>query len=427
MVQMKTIHLLFFLLAGFVVSKLNAQATYHQNIQAVKLYKSGDQASFPILNLNSTETLELQFDDLDADVKTYYYAFVLCNADWSPSVLRTFEYTKGFQNSRITNYRNSSIAFTRYTHYQATIPDRNSAPNRSGNYLLKVFLNGDTTQLAFTRRFVVVENKSNIAAQIQQPFNSRLYNTAQKVQIGVQTDSRVQLFSPTDLKIVVLQNNNWHTSLSFDKPTLYRGNYYEYNDESITSFPALKEFRWVDLRSFRLKSDRVQRLEAKGNSTEIFIKPEAQRSSQAYVYYRDLNGSYTVESLENVNPFWQGDFAIVHFSYFPPNNRAIEGQDVYLFGEFTNYAMDTSGKMSFNAEKGAYEKTLLLKQGYYNYNYATLPIGKKGYPDFSTTEGNYWGTENSYTVLVYYRPFGGRADELIGYSSLSSVFHRQGF
>ncbi len=427
MVQMKTIHLLFFVLAGFVVSKLNAQATYHQNIQAVKLYKSGDQASFPILNLNSTETLELQFDDLDADVKTYYYAFVLCNADWSPSVLRTFEYTKGFQNSRITNYRNSSIAFTRYTHYQATIPDRNSAPNRSGNYLLKVFLNGDTTQLAFTRRFVVVENKSNIAAQIQQPFNSRLYNTAQKVQIGVQTDSRVQLFSPTDLKIVVLQNNNWHTSLSFDKPTLYRGNYYEYNDESITSFPALKEFRWVDLRSFRLKSDRVQRLEAKGNSTEIFIKPEAQRSSQAYVYYRDLNGSYTVESLENVNPFWQGDFATVHFSYFPPNNRAIEGQDVYLFGEFTNYAMDTSGKMSFNAEKGAYEKTLLLKQGYYNYNYATLPIGKKGYPDFSTTEGNYWGTENSYTVLVYYRPFGGRADELIGYSSLSSVFHRQGF
>lgn len=426
MLQMKTIHLLLFGLLSFSGFKLQAQATYHQNVRAIKLYKSGDQASLPVLNLNSNETLELHYDDLDADVKTYYYSFVLCNADWTPSMLRNFEYTRGFQSSRITNYRNSSIAFTRYTHYQATIPDRNSAPTRSGNYLLKVFLNGDTTRLAFTRRFVVIDNKASIAAQIQQPFNSRLYNTAQKLQIGVQTDSRVQVFSPTDLKIVVLQNNNWLTSLSFDRPTLSRGNYYEYNDESLTSFPALKEFRWIDLRSFRLKSDRVQLLEAKGNSTEIFIKPETQRSSQAYVYYRDLNGSYTIEALENINPYWQGDFASVHFSYFPPNNRPIEGQDVYLFGEFTNYGADTTGRMTFNEEKGAYEKTLTLKQGYYNYNYATVPNNKKGYPDFSVTEGNYWGTENSYIVLVYYRPFGARADELIGYSALSSVFQRQG-
>lgn len=429
MSEMKPIYFLLLLLSGVSAVRLNAQvnATGDQpNIHAVKLYKSGDLASFPVLALNSNETLQLQFDDLDADVKTYYYSFVLCNADWTPSLLRTFEYTKGFQNVRITDYRNSSIAFTRYTHYQASVPDRNSAPNRSGNYILKVFVNGDTSQLAFTRRFVVVDNKAVVQAQIQQPFNSRLYNTAQKVQIGVKTDSRVQVFSPTDIKVVVLQNNNWHTALSMDRPTLYRGNYYEYTDESLTSFPALKEFRWIDLRSFRLKSDRVQRIEGRGNTTDIYIKPETQRSSQAYVYYRDLNGSYTIEALENINPFWQGDFATVHFSYFPPNNRAIEGQDVYLFGELTNYGMDTSGKMSFNAEKGAYEKTLLLKQGYYNYLYATLPINKKGYPDFSVTEGNYWGTENSYTVLVYYRPFGARADELIGYSSLSSIFQRQG-
>ena len=430
MSEMKPIYFLSLaLLLTQVCGQLQAQANNaadQQNIHAVKLYKSGDQTSFPVLSLNSNETLELQFDDLDADVKTYYYAFVLCNADWTPSLLRSFEYTKGFQNVRISNYRNSSIAFARYTHYQATVPDRNSAPNRSGNYLLKVFINGDTSQLAFTRRFVVIDNKAAVQALIQQPFNSRLYNTAQKLQIGVKTDSRVQTMSPTDLKVVVLQNNNWQTSLTMDRPTLYRGNYYEYNDESVTSFPAIKEFRWVDLRSFRLKSDRVQRIEAKGNNTDIYIKPETQRSNQSYVYYRDLDGSYTIEALENINPLWQGDFASVHFSYFPPNNRPIEGQDVYLFGEMTNYAMDTSGRMNFNAEKGAYEKTLLLKQGYYNYLFATLPTNKKGYPDFSVTEGNYWGTENSYTVLVYYRPFGARADELIGYSSLSSIFHRQG-
>jgi hypothetical protein len=423
---MRKLYYFFFFLAVLPVKNLIAQGdvTYHSNIRSAKLYKGGDQTSFPALLLNRGETLELHFDDLDADVKTYYYTFQLCNADWSPSILRTFEYTKGFQNVRITNYRNSSLSFVRYTHYQAAIPDRNSYPTRSGNYLLKVFLNGDTSQVAFTKRFVVVEMKASIAAQILQPFNARLYNSSQKLQIAVQTETKVQLFSPTDLKIVALQNNSWLTSIYLDRPTITRGNYFEYSDESLTSFPAIKEFRWVDLRSFRLKGDRIQRLDAKRNSTDITVVPDPARAAQAYVYYRDLNGSYTIETIDNPNPFWQGDYASVHFSYFPPGNKLVEGQDLYLFGEFTNYASDTSGRMVFNPDRGAYEKTLFLKQGYYNYTYATLPVGKKGYPDFSQSEGNYWATENSYVVLVYYRPFGARADELIGYTTLNSVFQR---
>jgi hypothetical protein len=402
----------------------NGDITYHSNIRSTKLYKAGDQTSFPMLWLNKDENLELHFDDLDADVKTYYYTFQLCNADWLPSMLRTFEYTRGFQNVRITNYRNSSLSFVRYTHYQASIPDRNSTPTRSGNYLLKVFLNGDTSQVAFTKRFVVVEMKASVAAQVLQPFNATLYNTSQKLQIGVQTDTKVQLFSPTDLKIVALQNNSWLTSITIDRPTINRGRYLEYSDEAQTAFPAIKEFRWVDLRSFRLKGDRIQHLDAKRNSTDITVVPDPARNSLPYVYYRDLNGSYTIETIDNPNPFWQGDYATVHFSYFPPGNKAIEGQELYLFGEFTNYAADTTGRMTFNKDRGAYEKTLFLKQGYYNYTYATLPMNKKGYPDFSLSEGNYWATENAYVILVYYRPFGARADELIGFTTLNSVFQK---
>jgi hypothetical protein len=93
----------------------------------------------------------------------------------------------------------------------------------------------------------------------------------------------------------------------------------------------------------------------------------------------------------------------------------------------SNWAADTSGKMNFNMETGAYEKTMLLKQGYYNYLYATKPANKLGPVDFSQTEGNFWGTENSYTILVYYRPFGARHDEVIGFTTLNSVFQRTGY
>jgi len=408
-------------------SAQTAYGTAQPNIRTIKLYKWGDQASFPAINLNSSDVLELHFDDLDGDIKNYYYSYQLCNADWSPSMLNTFDYTKGFQNVRITNYRTSSIATTRYTHYQAQLPDRNSAPSRSGNYLLKVFINGDTSKLAFTKRFVVVNNQSSIAAQVQQPFNAQNFKTAQKLQLGVNIDNRIRLFSPQDLKVVVLQNNNWATSLFLDRPTIYRGNYYEYSDEAITAIPAGKEFRWIDLRSYRLLSDRMQNMQTIKDTSHVYVKPDGSRNGQTYVYYRDVNGSYVVETLESVNPFWQGDYAWVHFTYFPPSNQPFEGRDVYLFGELSNYGADTSAKMIFNAERGAYEKALFLKQGFYNYSYVTLPQKGSGYPDYSQTEGNYWATENNYQVLIYYRPFGARADELIGFTTLSSVFQRAGF
>ncbi|MGZ3837433.1 MAG: type IX secretion system plug protein [Flavisolibacter sp.] len=426
---MKKLPLIFLMALTVSVSAVFSQSEtpYGAPVRSVKLYHLGDQASFPAIPLNSNNALQLDFDDLDNRVKNYYYTFELCNADWTPSLLHPFEYIRGFQNNRITTYRNSSIATTQYVHYQAAIPDRNCYPSQSGNYLLKVFLDNDTTKLAFARRFIVYDNMAIVTAQVQQPFNAQYFRSYQKLFITLQTDSRIQVFTPGDLKVVVLQNNNWQTSLFMDRPTISRGNYYEYSDESLTALPAGKEFRWVDLRSLRLLSDRIQRMETLHDTGQVYLRPDPSRSTQPYVYYRDLNGSYTIESLESINPFWQGDYALVHFSYFPPADKAIQGNDVYLFGELTNYTAGGEGRMTFNKETGAYEKTLFLKQGYYSYAYVTKPLNGQGYPDFSQTEGNYWGTENAYTVLVYYRPFGARADQLIGFASLNSAFQRTGF
>lgn len=416
---------LIYLLACIIALPTMAQGeTLDEKIRSVKLYRFGDQVSFPAISLGDLNSLELHFDDMDTRIKNYYYTFQLCNADWSPSILKSYDYIKGFQNVRITNYRNSSLSTFRYVHYQAQLPDRTSYPSKSGNYLLKVFLDNDTSQVVFTRRFVVAENKASVAIQFLQPFNPNLFRTGHKINVVVTTDNRIQVLSPNDIKVVILQNNNWQSSVYMDRPTIYRGNYYEYSDENLNALPAGKEFRWIDLRSLRLMSDRMQDINTRKDTTEVFVKPDAPRGNQVYVYYRDVNGSYTVETMESINPFWQGDYAKVHFSYFPPGNVPLAGDDVYMFGEFTNFAADSSGKMTFNPERGAYEKTMILKQGYYNYSYVTMPTGRKGFPDFSQTEGNYYATENSYVVLVYYRPFGARADELISISTLNSAFQR---
>jgi Domain of unknown function (DUF5103) len=408
---------------------------YKENIQSVKLYKAGDMYSYPVITLNGNEQLELHFDDLDADIKYYYYSYQLCNADWKPANVQMFDYTRGFTSNRITNYRSSSIAQTRYTHYQTMVPERNSAPTKGGNYLLKVFLDGDTSKLAFTKRFLVVNTKASVSAGITQPFNSNIFRTHQRITVNVSTASgQLNAFSPQDLKIAVLQNYNWQTASLIERPTIFRGNSYEYSDEDNMTFEAGKEWRWVDLRSLRLRSDRVRQIidSDTSNRTDVYITPDAERRQQIYFYYRDIDGLYTIENQDNPNPYWQGDYAWTHFTFVPPGNRPYEGKSVYINGELTNYMQNEKSKMIFNEEKGVYEKELLLKQGYYNYSYVTLtdkPAGQKGKGEqaatFENIEGNYWGTENAYLVLIYFRPFGARADELVGFAKLNSAFPRQ--
>ena len=423
---MKNIFLFIFLLTGSLAKSQLPDHIFHSNIRSVKLFKNGDPYSYPILQLNGADRMDLHFDDLDGDNKNYYYTFQLCNADWLPANIQTFDYIKGFQTTRISTYRYSSISLTRYTHYQATIPDRSSTISRSGNYLLKVFLNGDTSKLAFTKRFLVVENKTSVAAQVKQPYGGQLFKTHQRVEVAVSLTSQLKVFSPQDLKVYILQNNIWPMAQRNDRPTIYRGNYFEYSDETGTIFPAGKEWRWIDLRSFRLLSDRMEQIKDTGTIKDIYIKPDVERQTNVYVYYRDLNGMYTIENSERNNPYWQSDYANVHFTFVPPGNRAYNGKSIYLFGELTNYTPDESSKMEFNEETGVYEKTMFLKQGFYNYAYISVPEGKQPADSFSfeNTEGNYWGTENEYTVLVYFRPFGARADELIGMAKLNSLLNR---
>lgn len=402
-------------------------AVYAPRIKTVQLYPSGNQLGLPVIALNGGDRLELHFDDLDGNVKNYSYTFQLCNADWTPAVLSAFDFIKGFSQQRINTYRISSIAFTRYTHYQAVVPGNNCAPSRSGNYILKVFLNGDTANLVFTKRMMVVENQCSISAQIQQPFNGEIFRLWQKIPLQVMLSDRVQVINHLQqIKVTILQNNSWRTALPNVKPTFFSGRKLDYNTENEIVMPAGKEWRWLDLRSFRLQSDRVERASYSTRSTEVFVKPDVNRGGQRFVYYRDINGMYTIETSENINPFWQSDYATVYFTYIPPDRAPLANKDVFLFGELTNYNTDDSAKMIFNNEKGAYEKTLFLKQGYYNYNYVTIEQNDKSRRlSFEFTEGDYWETENNYTILVYYRALAGRADELIGVTNINSLTGRR--
>ena len=45
---------------------------YSASIGSPQLYMAGNQQQYPVLRLNSSDKMELHFDDLDGDVKNYY-------------------------------------------------------------------------------------------------------------------------------------------------------------------------------------------------------------------------------------------------------------------------------------------------------------------------------------------------------------------
>ncbi len=418
------IFLIFFLFGNIMAHSQVADSIYKNYIKTVRFHNLGNQLSLPVLNLNGNDQVELHFDDLDGGLKYYYYTFQLCNSNWKPVNLSQFDYLKGFTQMRINNYRFSSVTFSKYTHYQATIPDRNLIPSRSGNYLLKVYLDGDTSKLAFTRRLLVVENKAIISGSVIQPFTPQYFRTHQRLRFNINIEGLNAFSASQQVKVVILQNNRWDNALVNIPPTFVRSNTLEYNTEDNTLFAAGKEWRWLDLRDFRLQSDRVESASYKKNFTEVYVRPDADRSAERYVYFRDQNGMYYIETTQSINPFWQSDYGMVHFSFMPAGGEAFADKDIYLFGQLTDYALTDSLKMKFNPANSRYETKLFLKQGYYNYSYLT--INKNALSDRMLVDGNYYETENIYTILVYYKAFAGRADELIGVGTLNSRTDRPG-
>lgn len=396
---------------------------YQKNIRSVKFHRFGEPVSMPIIALNSTEQLELHFDDMDTDVKYYYYTLEMRNADWAPVQMSYFDYVKGYTQQRIQTYRTSSAMLSRYTHYQATLPDRNLMPVKSGNYVLKVFVNGDTSKLAFTRKLLVVDRKFAVAAQVQQPFSQQYFRTHHRLLVQVVYRGFELRYPQQQIRLMILQNNRWDNAIKNVPPTFIKPDVLEFVNEQELMFPAMREWRWANLRSFRLLGDRIRRQQNTDSSYTVFVQDDRSRVGSSYYFFRDVNGRSLFETVERISPFWEADYSNVTFTFQPPSGMPYQGKELYLFGELSDYGRMPEAKMVYNPERRVYETEIKLKQGYYDYVYA-LKDPKSTVFETDQTEGNTWETEDLYTVLVYYRELGGRYDQLLGVSIISSPFAR---
>ncbi|MFD0792541.1 type IX secretion system plug protein domain-containing protein [Mucilaginibacter litoreus] len=389
---------------------------YRHEIKSVEFYKTEKPSSFPIITLGSNETVTLGFDDLSGGSRTFNYTLQHCDANWNPSRLSPVEYLESFTDDRINDYTYSSATFQKYTHYQVKLPNRNIIPKISGNYILKVYEDGDQSKLILTRRLYVVTRRVSVAANITSSNNVSLRRTNQKVNFTVDC-SGLQVQNPrTDVRVLIMQNARPETAIMNAVPTYIRGSQLVYNDVNINDFAGRNEFRHFDLRTLKLNSERVAKI-YKDTANTVMLLGDPSRNLPDYTLLYDNDGKFFILNQDGSDPRRDADYAHVYFN-LATNKNANEGAP-YIVGQFNDWKVDKRSRMQFDS-RGRWYTDILLKQGVYDYQYVWVSnITKK--PDDILLEGNYFETENEYQLLVYYRQVGSRYEQLVGYGELNSA------
>lgn len=395
----------------FILKKLTfiflifCSLTNAQNIKTIQLRPLQENNFVAIVPLGTT--LELSFDDLDADSKEYQYKIERKTHDWKKSRLLSSQFINGFDQNTIINVTNSFNTLQNYTHYKVKIPNANTAITKSGNYLISVLNTYD--EVVFSRRFVLYENKAIVPVSVVRSRNTKTLNTQQTVQFSVNYNG-LRINNPNqEINVTILKNNNWQETISNLSPTFYKPNQLLYTYTNKTNFWGGNEYLNFDSKLIRNTSLNIVKV-LRDDIYHHYIYPFTYNKYRQYSYNPDINGQFLVRNLEVNNSNTEADYALMHFTL--EVEEMFKEKELYIYGAFNNFTISDENRMYFDPKTNTYRANILLKQGFYNYTFAS--VGKDNVLNTNEINGSFFETENEYTVLVYYKPIGSLYDRVIG-------------
>jgi hypothetical protein len=392
---------------------------YDDDIKTVQLHKTGLPLTAPILELNSGESIKLSFDDLGEEQINYYYTIIHCTSNWEDSELSLTDYITGFTDNQITEYAYSFNTLTSFTHFNLEIPNEDLKLALSGNYLLKVYEEDNPDAPVITKRFMVVESRVSVLPRVRKATLLNDKNYKQEVDFTIKHEG-YPIFNPYgEIYVVIQQNGRWDNLVKGLAPVFVRDNelIYDYDQDNV--FNGCNEFRNFEFKSFRFQSEFIKAYEFDSAGNHVYLYSEKPRPFLKYASHSDINGRMFIRNDEGKDSEVEADYALVHFT-LPYEAPMING-NIYVYGGLTNWEYSTMSQLKYNYKKFAYELTLPLKQGYYEYMYVYLEDGQES-GDATLIEGSHFDTENEYTIYVYNTTSSGNYHRLIAVKKFDSRY-----
>lgn len=383
---------------------------FKSDIQTILLSKPEEKSILndnPVIDQSSQGNYQLSFDDLGLKNLNYQLRIIHCQADWQASSLSEIEYLQDFNDVPIRSPRNSFGTKIPYLHYQIPLPK----VRISGNYIAMVYAQRNKRDTVFTKRFSVYENAITIAAKISFARPNHLRNTHQAIDLSLLYPNDIMLNSEEGLRIILRKNYQNENYLHKIPRAQINGqerriSFPFYENENV--IPGGNEFRLINLSSTQQKMTFVESIRQSDAYTEISTMPEVPQGNYSYIQRPDFDGSFVIDNYENGNSSVASDYI---WCLFQLKTEEIPDSKIYVVGGFNQFEKNPLNLMEYDATKQMYTKRILLKQGIYNYQFASSPYHEK-------LEGNYSQTENTYEVLVYFKKPGDRHDSLLGYQKL---------
>jgi hypothetical protein len=384
------------------------------NIKTVSFIQN-NQNVVPIFPLRSG--FQLQFDDLYGNEADYYYEIIHCDYNWKPSEIPKNEYLQGFDNQRIQNYTNSFNTLQLYSHYTLSIPNQFTQQLRiSGNYILKVLNNNK--EVVFTRKFILYEDLVTVPIQVKRARTVSNVEYKHNLDFSIKSNTIIFQNPLKNVKVVVLQNGKFNSAIKNVTPQYTIGNDLIYKYDTETQYWAGNEFLYFENKDIRAANNNISRVDASTEIYNSYLYTNNARANFPYSVYEDVNGNFVVRNLNAADSAIEADYAWVYFSLSTPTFN--NDHEIYINGMFNNYSLTPEFKMDYNPKKGIYEKALLIKQGFTNFEYVVSD--NKGVIDNENAiDGNFYQTENDYSILVYYRANTDRYDRVVGKGNANSL------
>ncbi|MBK7981747.1 MAG: DUF5103 domain-containing protein [Ignavibacteriae bacterium] len=380
-------------------------------VKSLQYYVNKNVNSLPVYKLGSNDKLNIYFEAESDENPSFAIHFKACDKNWEPYDNLLVQGTRDNAIYNISTERLPSTTNGASYFVSESFPNNDVQFNVSGNWKFYITDSYDEEMVYEFGRFFIVEDivKLKIDVQNWRREGKISSNTEYDRVLNLKTSFSIpDSLDPFRIDYVNIIKN-------------YEINYPQKIDKS--SFQQNKNFEWDGSRNFTFSTldlepgNEYRQIDLIDHNKYQYPKTRAHFDGIEYSRFydfgkRDLNGGFNL--IQKNNQY--AEYLVTTFEFSPANPV---NEDIFIVGSFTNWEVQPWYKMNYDGNN--YKIALELKRGTYDYQYVSGNIEGEIVKniDWIVFEGNFWETNNKYSIFLYYQsPLLGEYDQIIGFEQI---------